>query len=364
MKRNHHLLIRSIFQLSLIASLIFFLQGCFCKDCAMAVSQKETPQSTSQQSVVNSHNTVGSLQQDDEIYAPALPVNLPRQETSQTSAVVEEVAISVKTASVPGEIFSSRSVASGNDPAVTDTKVNEAFYSVAIEKFIPKKFVTGKSCPLGIQSISSQIMAGPNLSFKSSKEGNDVYGSNSHKHQPGPGFQLGWGLDLGFSEKFSVSPAVLLKQNNASEKIKYSYTEPGSVPGESTDKYSYTSLSMPVVANYQLGKQVQVFAGPEVNYLLKASVKSKGANGSDNKENITKNSVKVGVGVQAGVKYKIPSGSGDSPFGIQLLYEHRLSRLNKKNQDGYGSYTSPAWNMRGFQLGVTCSMCELMKARN
>jgi hypothetical protein len=171
--------------------------------------------------------------------------------------------------------------------------------------------------------------------------------------------------NLSFTDKFSLNPSLLLKQNNASEKIKYTYTEPGSVgSSESKDKYSYTFLSAPVLASYKVGNQLELFAGPEVNYLLNARVKRDRQSGGNNKENLTKKSVKLGVGIQAGAKYTIPSGNGNSPFGIQLLYEHRLSRLNKKNLDGYSTYNDPAWNLKGFQLGVTCSICHLMKGSN
>lgn len=260
-------------------------------------------------------------------------------------------------------------------PKVIADNIHTVENTSRISRFMPDDVVNraipaaGKNCPLGIRSIESHIIAGPNISFKSSKEGDDVYGNNGHKHEPGIGFQVGMGSKVAFTEKFSVNTALLLKQNNASEKISYGYTDPGypgspgGSGGETKDKYSYTYLSAPVVASYQVGKQAEVFAGPEVNYLLKSSVKREGGTGGGDKENITKSSVKLGVGVQAGIKYRFPSGEGDSPFGVQLLYEHRLSRLNKKNPDGYSTYDVPAWNMKGFQVGVTCSVCELMKGK-
>lgn len=364
MKTNRHSFISGIFQLGSAVSIVFFLQGCFCKECASAVSQQKTGERTIPQYALNNQNRNESGSENVvDTGDIAASVGTPQQDAIYANTSMEE-----------GIVFSQEEHLHANmsevnttvtiDPPAHKRTVKYEDRQMKIEKFLATKLIAGKSCPLGIRSISTEIIAGPNMSFKSSKEGDDVYGGNDHKHKAGAGFQLGMRSNLGFTDKFSVSPALLLKQNNASEKIKYTYTEPGSVSEESTDKYSYTSLSVPIVANYQVGKQVQVFAGPEFNYLLNASVKSKGGNGGDNKENITKNSAKVGVGVQAGVKYKIPSGNGNSPFGVQLLYEHRLSRLNKKNPDGYGNYNSPAWNMKGFQLGVTCSICELMKGRN
>lgn len=352
---KYYVTVRTLHTLLLVLVTVFLLQSCVCKNCAMAVARPEvTP--------VKPSNALTDISTAPEAGSSVAmsgsnATGLQESNSSNRSLLIEDAAIVHLTAENEGKITSYNAadipltVHPNARPVIMTDKLDLAMFNAAAD------------CPLGIRSIRSQLIGGPNLSFKSSKEGNDAYGNNGHKHEPGVGFQLGWGLELGFNEKFSVSPSLLLKQNNASEKIKYSYTEPGAPSGETTDKYSYTSLSAPVTANYKVGKQVKVFAGPEVNYLLKASVKRKGSSGNDSKENITKNSVKLGVGVQAGVKYQFPSASGDSPFGIQLLYEHRLSRLNKKNTDGY-SYSTPAWNMKGFQVGVTCSLCELMKGRN
>lgn len=366
MKTNHCLFIRRIFQLVSLVAIFFLLQGCFCKQCATGLSKEKAGAGTIPRYALNDQDTYesGSSALPSAEDAPHSTLN-PAQQPVQTELSMEDEIISVQPTAVHYNVYNVNTIILDQRPVTPSRIINQENRYTAIEEVIAAKLADGKSCPLGIRSISSEIIAGPNMSFKSSKEGSDAYGTDDHKHKAGAGFQLGIGYTLGFTDKFSVSPALLLKQNNASEKIKYNYTEPGSTGGgENTDKYSYTSLSVPVVANYQVGKQVQVFAGPEFNYLLRASVKSKGDNGSDNKENITKNSVNVGVGVQAGVKYKIPSGNGDSPFAVQLLYEHRISRLNKKNPEGYGNYNTPAWNMKGFQLGVTCSICELMKGRN
>lgn len=361
--KQHFLFLRVVIQGLWITFTFFLLQGCFCKDCAMAVS-KAKPGSPSFQT----NNQIAGNQSGTVFNQVAGEAGTTTEETNFRIAVLKEdqtltsVDQGITLPDISRATIFPTVTNPGNDQANLQTlSLNVQQEYVQIEKRNTSKFVAGKSCPLGIRSISSQIIAGPNISFKSSNEGKDVYGNNAQKHQPGPGFQVGLGYNLEFNDKFSVSPSILLKQNNASEKIKYMNTDPGSPNGgESNDKYKYTSLSAPVVANYKVGKQVQVFAGPEINYLLKASVKRKGGTGTDDKENITSNSAKVGVGIQAGVKYSIPAGNGDSPFGLQLLYEHRLSRLNKKGSDGY-SYNSPAWNMQGFQLGVTCSICNLMK---
>lgn len=247
-----------------------------------------------------------------------------------------------------------------NDP-LSQLKVED----LVLPRKIPYKAAERK-LPLGIKGITTSIIAGPTISYKSSKED---YGNSNHKHKPGAGIVLGIGNTLYFSEKFAVNASLLFKSNNASEEL--SYTIPGDPGGpggggnsnETKTKYSYSYLSAPILAQIQLSDQLTAVVGPEINYLLGASAKPSGY-GEKNK--ITDNSVRVGVGAQAGLRYEIPN----SPLGIQLLYDQRISRLNKKSETvdyypggggGGGSYEIPAWNMKSIQVGVTCALCELMK---
>jgi hypothetical protein len=215
-----------------------------------------------------------------------------------------------------------------------------------------------KKMPLGIKSIQSFITMGPNLSFKSSKEN---YGNVNHKSKPGVGFQFGFGTSYYFTDRFAITPSLLFKHNTATETISYNTTgEPGGGAAQETStKYSYSYLSVPILATVKINKQLTVMAGPEANLLVGAKTRSKYA-GNTEKEDISSSSVKAGLGVQAGVKYDIPG----SPIGIQLIYDHRISRLNKKSSEYYtggGGYTTPAWNMKSIQLGVTCAICEFLK---
>jgi hypothetical protein len=222
-----------------------------------------------------------------------------------------------------------------------------------------KKVPSNTKTPLGIKSIRSHIIAGPNISFKSSKED---YGSTGYKHKPGVGFQFGFGSTYSFSKHFAVSTALIFKHNSASETLSYSTGEPGggNYSQEYKSKYSYNYLSVPILAEVKISEQLSVAAGPEINYLLGSSVKESGY--SEGKTSLTKSSVKFGGGVQVGIKYEIPG----SPIGMQLIYDHRVSRLNKKSSsEDYpgGSYDIPAWNMKSIQLGVTCAICQLLKGR-
>lgn len=221
-----------------------------------------------------------------------------------------------------------------------------------------------KQLPLGIRSARTYVTGGPNINFKSA--GDDVYAEGSHK--PGIGFQLGFRTVYRFNENWSVVPGLLYKLNNATEEGTIYDGEPtepgGGDPGiDIVDRYSYSYLSVPVLAQYNLSDNWTLSAGPEVNYLLKSKVKSKmnyGGESQTSTEDLTDNSIKFGLGVQLGIKYEIP----DSRWGIELVYDHRLSRLNEKNPEGYGNYEVPAWRMKSFQLGVTCQICNLGKKNN
>ncbi|MBC7948194.1 MAG: PorT family protein [Chitinophagaceae bacterium] len=217
-----------------------------------------------------------------------------------------------------------------------------------------------KKLPLGIKAITTSVIAGPNVSFKSVKDSDD-----NGDNKPGIGFQIGVGSSYHFSKEFAVRTSLLLKQNNAREV--YSFSTPGEPGGnpiveEFKSNYSFSYLSVPILAEWKLSKQLTAVAGPELNYLLGASVKTTGY-GDEDKTKITDNAVRFGAGVQLGLRYRLPG----SPIGFQLLYDHRLSRLNEKNESDYnpggGSYESPAWRMSGFQLGMDFSLCNLLEKK-
>ncbi|MBL7741367.1 MAG: PorT family protein [Chitinophagaceae bacterium] len=267
----------------------------------------------------------------------------------------------------------SRKIEHGKDAAQTTTAMPAVFVQPSsdarpLTKVVHKEPVmiqrknsypksAGKKLPLGIKGISTNVIAGPNLSFKSS---NEDYGSLDHKHKPGPGVQFGVASSLMFSPKLSVMAGLLFKTNNAKEVISYSSPgEPGGGGGYSEEyesKYSFSYLSVPLLAEIKLSDKLTAIAGPEVNILTGASVKD-----SDGEKTDIKNqAVKTGVGIQAGVRFHVPK----SPVGVQLIYDHRLSRLNEKSDEYYpggGSTDSPAWRMSSLQLGLFVCLCELFK---
>jgi hypothetical protein len=212
-----------------------------------------------------------------------------------------------------------------------------------------------ESCPFAPGSKHTYFTAGPNMNFKSA--GDDVYAEGSHK--PRLGFQAGFRVQYQVNEKLALVPGLLYKQNNAREQATIYDGEPGGGdPGITIkDDYSFSYLSAPILGQYNFTDHLSVSAGPEVNYLLNAKVKTESTYGGGdpgrNTENITDDMVKLGLGVQLGVKYDIP----DSRWSLELIYDHRLSRLNKKPD----MYETPAWRMKSIQLGVKSRICDLVK---
>ncbi len=344
---------RSAVLLSLLCfSAFLFLEGC-CFMYPGALGARRpcncTPHHTAYTAAVNhtdDHTQTTANQLNNTVPGPALSGDASFTEEATENLRYSEVASLPNTTSLPMQ--------TGNAAR------NALSQNMAEARLSPVK-TSEKKLPLGIKAIRTHVTAGPNMSFKSSKEN---YGNTNHKHTPGLGFQLGFGTTYDFSAKFAVTPSLLLKHNTATETL--SYNAPGETGGggstqEYKTKYSYTFLSVPIMAGVKLSDQVTVMAGPEVNLLLGAKTKSK-TPGSEQKTDIKSSSVTIGVGVQAGIKYNIPN----SPVGLQLIYDHRISRLNKKTAEYSpgGGYSTPAWNMQSIQLGVTCAICEFLKGRN
>lgn len=235
----------------------------------------------------------------------------------------------------PGRIFSPKH----NTPFVNNSPDSSATQPVA------------DNSKSGLPNIYSTLVAGPNISFKSSEEENTYGGSG--KHSPGIGFQLGVGTTWQASEKFNIFSALLFKQQNASEKYSGYQYEPGGNGStkEEQDKYSFNYISLPVLACYNITPELSIGAGPELNYLVSGSIKPSG----EDKQKITSQLVRFGVGAQAVARYKLPSKSSKSGFALQLVYDHRISRLNKKMLEGY---ETPAWRMKGVQLSLLYNFCK------
>jgi Outer membrane protein beta-barrel domain len=233
------------------------------------------------------------------------------------------------------------------------TSVAPADDSVAsVGNPVPKKKAPGQiEGPAPGDFFSTTISLGPTFNFKSS---NEDYGGGYGNHKPGAGFNIGVGTVLPFNKNWAVAPAIRFTQKNASEELGYS--DPGGGAGmKFTDKYSYNYLGATMLAQYRAGKHVSIVAGPEVNFLVAASVKNGGSSGTGEKQKLNKTSQKAGLDLLAGIKFEIPAKNSRSKWGVQLIYDHRLSRLNKKKDEN--GQDAAAYKMKSIQLGLAYNIC-------
>ena len=218
------------------------------------------------------------------------------------------------------------------------------------------KMISAKKPPLGIKAMNTHLVAGPSVSFMSNDDNGDS--------KSGVGFQAGIKTTFAFSNQFNVSTGLLVKKNAASETIKTTGEPGGGDPGmEYKSKYGFTYLSAPLMAEFKTGSGFTLMAGPELNLLLGASAKTSVNGNNEQKTDIKDQMVKTGIGIQAGVKYNFPR----SPLMLQLVYDHRLSRLDKETTDyvapggggGSGSDNKGS-RMKSIQLGLGFSICDLL----
>ena len=322
------------------AAIIFLIQGC-CIPPELGISRTDKKKCNCQDDnkAVYALNTTNPSQSD--------------QPLSNSQTFVEEEP------STPTPVSRATTFFLQAGPVIDETTSQESrFDELYAHNQTNRQKNPAKKLPLGIKGITTSLIAAPNISFKSSKED---YGNIDHKHKPGMGFEFGIGTTYMFSSNFAVNTSLIFKQNNASETLSYSLPgEPGGNPinEEYETNYSYNYLSVPLLAEIKLSNQFTAIAGQEISYLLSASMKASGY-GNDDKTSITDNSVKMGAGMHLGVKYKIPG----SPLAAQVVYEHRFSRLNEKNEYDYpgggGGNETPGWHMKSIQFGLALSLCDL-----
>lgn len=200
-----------------------------------------------------------------------------------------------------------------------------------------------------VRGILSNIEVGPTINFKSAVEEYSGY----TKHRPGLGFNFHMGSYWsGLGKDLYLHPSIGFKQARAYEELEYGGGD--GMPGViRKDEYVFNYLSLPVLAEYRVSNDaIGLFAGPELNYLLKSTYSEDGAE----KDNITDQSVRAGLGIQLGGVYRFHTRSNpNGKIRLMVRYDHRLSQLNKNNQPGL---PSSVWRMKSLQLGLVYDICN------
>ena len=156
------------------------------------------------------------------------------------------------------------------------------------------------------------------------------------------GFFAGGYTSIPLSPLFSVEPAVYYSQKGYELKGALNLKGVEFLGANASATLNSHYIDIPVVLKANLGG-VQVFAGPQVSYLAKADLQTKGGvlgfNVFNNTSDATAQFNRWDAGLTAGVGYQFANG-----VNIMAAYDHGLSKVDaNQNFDSYN---------RAFKVGV------------
>ena len=161
--------------------------------------------------------------------------------------------------------------------------------------------------------------------------------------QPKAGLFAGGFAEMPLGAGISIQPGVYYSQKG--------YSMRGEIGGDKIDflnagaRADLTShyIDIPVVFKAEVAKGLQVFAGPQLSYLVKSNLKMDagllGISLFKTNIDVTDNFNKADWGITGGVGYSFDNG-----FSINAAYDHGLSRVDKNS-------TFESFN-RNFKVGV------------
>ena len=157
------------------------------------------------------------------------------------------------------------------------------------------------------------------------------------------GFYAGAYASIPFAEGISLEPGAFYSQKG--------YELTGSLEGKSIGflganakaKLQTEYIDIPVVLRANLGGGLQLFAGPQFSYLMKANLNSTagllGIDLLDNNMDVTEKFNRWDAGITGGIGYKLSNG-----ININASYDYGLSKIDK-NQN------TKAYN-NAFKIGI------------
>jgi hypothetical protein len=205
---------------------------------------------------------------------------------------------------------------------------------------------------IGVAQVNAQLRYGINAGLNHSTIKGQAAGSLENlvdltngmiTTQAKNGLYLGGFVEMPLGGAISLQPGVYYSQKG--------YTLKGNL---APDKFDFLGLNakaelqshyidIPVLLKAEVAKGLQVYAGPQVSYLLKNNLKMDagllGISLVNTNMDVTKNFNKADFGIVGGASYTFDNG-----FSINAGYDHGLSRLDKNSN--LKSYN------RTFKVGV------------
>ena len=190
---------------------------------------------------------------------------------------------------------------------------------------------------IGASRVNAQLSYGINAGLNHSTWKGDAVGSIGNlvdladgyiTPQARNGFYAGGFVEMPLGGKISIQPGLYYSQKG--------YALKGSIAG---DKFDFLGVSaraelqshyidVPLVIKAEIAKGLQVYAGPQLSYLVKNNLRMDagllGFSLLKTNMDITEHFNKADIGLVGGASYTFDNG-----FSINAGYDHGLSRLDK-----------------------------------
>jgi hypothetical protein len=205
---------------------------------------------------------------------------------------------------------------------------------------------------IGVAKVNAQLKYGANAGLNHSTWKGDAVSSlerivdlsNGYiTPQARSGFYAGGFVEMPLGGKISLQPGVYYSQKG--------YTLKGNIAGDKFDFLGVNAkaqlqshyIDVPLLLKAEVAKGLQVYAGPQLSYLVKNNLKVDvgllGFSLLNTNMDVTDNFNRADVSITGGASYTFDNG-----FSINAGYDHGLSRLDKNNN--FKSYN------RTFKVGV------------
>jgi hypothetical protein len=192
---------------------------------------------------------------------------------------------------------------------------------------------------IGVAKVNAQLKYGINAGLNHSTWKGDAVGSLENlaeltngvvTTQARNGFYAGGFIEMPLGGKISLQPGVYYSQKG--------YTLKGNLIADKFDFLGVNAkaelqshyIDIPLLLKAEVAKGLQIYAGPQISYLVKNNLKMDagllGFSLVNTKMDVTDNFNKADIGLTGGASYTFDNG-----FSINAGYDHGLSRLDKNS---------------------------------
>lgn len=151
------------------------------------------------------------------------------------------------------------------------------------------------------------------------------------------GFFVGGYANIPVAKTISIEPGLYYSQKGYELKGGFSVKGAEFINANAKAQLQSDYIDMPLLLKADLGGGLQLFAGPQFSYLMKANLRTTagvlGINLLNNTLDVTEQFNRLDMGVTGGIGYKFANG-----VNISAAYDHGLSKVDaNKNISSYNN---------------------------